>query len=306
MKCNIIAQRIAFQEYCLERESVINGRIDYFFAPDNEAEYKELKREDVERQLDEWFGEFIISRPSDYFLEHQTDDSELVCNIQTVREFLLSVLEFFGLPEGYMNGNGHFPDFGKKDKGNERKMQIFKGKKKPQKKSAALEKLKKERGIIDPRDQEEKRPTHFDLQPFSDAFKKFLRCEGKARSKFRLELGEERDALDRIFVDEYGEPSFKKVVDVMELEKKLEEKGVKLSAALQGLVGPMLRCFGDIVYDLRVIEKMPEEEKKAPPPKPEDEEEKKDAPPEEEEKKEKEPPKPIKVNLYETSIHDLL
>jgi hypothetical protein len=33
--------------------------------------------------------------------------------VQTEREFLLSTLEFFGLPKGYMGGAGHFPMWGK-------------------------------------------------------------------------------------------------------------------------------------------------------------------------------------------------
>lgn len=66
--------------------------------------------------MDEWLQEFQLTQPSEYFLEHPTDDYELVCNIQTEREFMLSTLEIFGLPESYMEGNGHFPDWGKEKK----------------------------------------------------------------------------------------------------------------------------------------------------------------------------------------------
>ena len=45
-------------------------------------------------------------------MEHPTDDYELVCNIETEKEFLMSTLEIFGLPDRYMEGNGHFPDWG--------------------------------------------------------------------------------------------------------------------------------------------------------------------------------------------------
>jgi hypothetical protein len=37
----------------------------------------------------------------------------LVCTIQTEKEFFLSSLEYFGLPEGFIDGIGHFPNWGK-------------------------------------------------------------------------------------------------------------------------------------------------------------------------------------------------
>ncbi len=62
-----------------------------------------------------WLTGFEIQQPSDYFLEHPTDDYELMCNTQNELEFMISTLEIFGLPEGYVEGKGHFPNFGKKD-----------------------------------------------------------------------------------------------------------------------------------------------------------------------------------------------
>jgi hypothetical protein len=66
--------------------------------------------------LDEWMGGFERSQPSQFFRENPTNDSELVCSIQSEKEFLLSTLEFFGLPKGYMEGVGHFPMWGKEKK----------------------------------------------------------------------------------------------------------------------------------------------------------------------------------------------
>jgi hypothetical protein len=39
-----------------------------------------------------------------------------VCSIQHEKEFLLTTLEFFGLPRGYIEGAGHHPDWGKEKK----------------------------------------------------------------------------------------------------------------------------------------------------------------------------------------------
>ena len=63
--------------------------------------------------FDEWFTEFKLTQPSGYFLDHPTDDVELMSSIQTTEEFIIQTLEMFDLPEGYMEGKGHFPDFGK-------------------------------------------------------------------------------------------------------------------------------------------------------------------------------------------------
>jgi hypothetical protein len=91
-----------------------------------------------------------LTQPSDYFIEHPTDDYELACNIQTEREFLLSTLEIFGLPEKYIDGNGHFPDWGKEKKDDTMtaaKKRAMASKMKNKKTSAALQKLKKDRGF---------------------------------------------------------------------------------------------------------------------------------------------------------------
>lgn len=68
----------------------------------NEEEAKNLDRKAVEQIMDEWLYEFQLTQPSEYFLDHPTDDYELVCNILTEKEILISTLEIFGLPEDYM------------------------------------------------------------------------------------------------------------------------------------------------------------------------------------------------------------
>ena len=43
-----------------------------------------------------------------------------------------------------------------------------------------------------------------------------------------MDIAEERSILENIFVDEYGEPSFKKCVNIMDLGTKLADKGVAI------------------------------------------------------------------------------
>lgn len=115
MKCNIIAHRITLQEFLLTQEAQINTIIDDFLGDDDKAK-QQLDKKYVEELFDSWLYQFQLTQPSEYFLEHPTDDFELACNIQTQKEFMISTLEIFGLPEKYMDGNGHFPDWGKEKK----------------------------------------------------------------------------------------------------------------------------------------------------------------------------------------------
>lgn len=83
MKCNVIAQRMALQEYCKKifggeegLEKVIQGIID--LDDNDKAAYKTAE---AEKKLEEFFSGFKITQPSEYFLSHPTDDSDLSSNI---------------------------------------------------------------------------------------------------------------------------------------------------------------------------------------------------------------------------------
>jgi hypothetical protein len=52
--------------------------------------------------------------------------------------------------------------------------------------------------------------------------------------------------VKKIFVDEYGESSFKKCVNIHEFGKLLQLKGVNIDPKIFEHVGPLLICFGDI------------------------------------------------------------
>ena len=94
----------------------------------------------------------------------------------------------------------------------------------------------------------------------------------------------------------------------MTMGKKLNEIGLSLPQSLAEVIGPLLICFGEISFQTRTITKMPEEIKE------EEDKEKKDPVLSKFQKKEVprgpddkvEPPKPIVITLYETSIHDFI
>lgn len=79
----------------------------------------------------------------------------------------METLEFFGLPKGYINGEGHWKDWAKK---------ILE-----ERKAASLRKPKNQRKVTrkkakkddDKKDDELQPPSWFDLQPFLQAFTKF-------------------------------------------------------------------------------------------------------------------------------------
>ncbi len=233
----------------------------------------------------------------------------MVCNIQTEREFLISTLHLFGLPEKYMEGEGHFADLGKKseeEKAKAKKRSIakkIKEKKDKQRKNVHADRRKgqKAEGL--------EKPTYFDLKPFFTAFRLFLAATGDARSVLRRELKKKpRNVLESIFVDEDGVFTFKKCVDLMTFGKKLVEKGFELPPQVAEVAGHMLICFGEIAYYKHSVLKMAEETQKE-----EDKEvdpllaklAKKQQARKEQEAKE-EPPKPVQVTLLDTSIHDFL
>lgn len=165
MRTNRVAQRIALQEYLIERQEEILKEIEEWTS--DEEKVKGLHTDEVKKMLDGWLSEFKLVQPSQFFREHPTNDSELVCSIQQELEFLMSTLEFFGLPKGYMNGAGHFPMWGKEKKddklGAARKRAAAKNKKKAP--NAAVAKLKAARGL-DKKTDEDLKPTHFDITVF--------------------------------------------------------------------------------------------------------------------------------------------
>jgi hypothetical protein len=69
----------------------------------------------------------------------------------------MSTLEIYGLPPSYMEGNGHFPDWGKEKKDDKlaaAKRRAIASKMKSKKQNANLQRLKRERGL-DKKNEEE-------------------------------------------------------------------------------------------------------------------------------------------------------
>lgn len=216
--------------------------------------------------VDAWVSEFRLSQPSQFLTEHPTNDSELVCCIQTERDFLLTTLRFFGLPKDYLDGGGHFPNW-EKEKLAAKEAAKKKGPagKQEKKKSKTIERIKKERGLNKKADADVK-PTHFDITIFQKCLERFCLCDGQMRSKARKAIMRDVNSTHKVFVDQHNELSYKKVVDAHELARLLAQKGEVMDDAVKEEkeafkenLGSILLCFGEIEHDLQYGERVPPE-----------------------------------------------
>jgi hypothetical protein len=75
----------------------------------------------------------------------------------------------------------------------------------------------------------------------------------------RKQLLKDIDKTMTVFLDEFGEQSFKKCVDVYELAARLQKEGYDLDPILIENMGSILLCFGEIEHELKYGERVPEE-----------------------------------------------
>jgi hypothetical protein len=79
LRCNKIAQRIVLQEYMIERHEEILRDIEEYTA--DEEKIKTLTKDVADSMIDTWLAEFRLVQPSQFFKDHPTNDSELICSI---------------------------------------------------------------------------------------------------------------------------------------------------------------------------------------------------------------------------------
>lgn len=187
MVCHEIANRMSLQEFLSLRAEEVLKQIDDIMG--NSEQYEQLDRDQVDHLLDQWLDGFQIRQPSDYFETHLGDGenakkSLVCCIILTEREFLLSCLQYFGLPEKYMEGEGHFYGWYKKKEEEEKakRLQNLQAEKirAKGKKEAAAAKGKKEKKKVEERKVFDL-PTYFDLEPLKNALRAFLDANSDMR-----------------------------------------------------------------------------------------------------------------------------
>jgi hypothetical protein len=63
----------------------------------------------------------------------------------------------------------------------------------------------------------------------------------------------------KCFLDDHGEMSYKKVVDVYELAELMQKNLFNISAEIKENLGAILVCFGEIEYELKYGYRIPPE-----------------------------------------------
>ena len=288
MLCNIIAQRIELQEYLANSFAEISAQIDEMHEnKTNELQAQQKLKDEainkgknlqeetkaethtkdfvIKNFFNTWLNNFKLKQPDRYFIEHNIEDIELECNIQSELEFTISTLEICGLPKGYMDGVGHHLDWDKqkdnlKGKKNSKKAPAKKKGPAPatnNKTSQAqqnLERLRQQREA-----QKIIKPMWFDLLPFKAALEKFLKVNAEKRSEMRGMLIKEEAKLKDCFLDENSELSYKKIVDLNEFKKKFSDVQLTIDNDIKEHFAAILVCFGNIDVDKCWGDREPEE-----------------------------------------------
>ena len=182
----------------------------------NDEQYKLLNKENtINDYFDRWLSDFEIANPtSDFFSDPANCDEDLSCNILSKLEFLFRTLEIFGLPEGYVDGGGHHSNW------EQQKAAAAGGRNKKKKgggpaKKGKLAKLQAE--LAAQKEAMNKKPTHFDLEPFKKALKSFIALNAESRSHLRTQFVQNQELLINCFKDEREENSFKRCIDIKEI-----------------------------------------------------------------------------------------
>lgn len=250
MQCKWKGQRICFQHWMLAKENEIKQQMEGFIT--NKEQAKTLTRPIVEKMIDSWVLGFHYNQPSALFLESECTDPELLCIIQSNRQFFLETLTFFGLPKNYIQGEGHWKDWEEKVLSEQRAQSL----KRPVKKKTKTVRGKK-------KDEEEKKdelkpPSYFDLAPFQTAFSRFVTATAEQRALFIKEIENNYKKVITLFTFEDGVMNEARCVDLNTMGAKLAQKGVVLPPPMIENISSILECFGDATPEENIIKVIPE------------------------------------------------
>jgi len=109
------------------------------------------------------------------------------------------------------------------------------------------------------KDAQNKKPEHFDLEPFKKAFKSFITISAEFRSQLRTHFAQKQDDLINCFRDEHEENSFKRCIDIREIAPRLKTNGFPIDQQMEENLGALLLCFGDIAFESGYGERVPPE-----------------------------------------------
>ena len=242
MICNIIAQRVALQEHILAKSADIFTKLDERIAIEENSH--EADKRLVVDMITEWLQKFKILQPSEYFLDHPSDDPTLVCNILTELDFFLECLGFFGLPENYLEGEGHWFDWYRKKEEESKINQAQKGTSFGGRKGGRRD-LKRGDKKVQEEIKIDNQPDSFDLEPLRKALKAFCDANPDQRTRLRQELQKNLTKLEYCFKKEDGTiDKDAMTVNTTNFSLHLESAGFNFDPMISPIIGPTLRCFG--------------------------------------------------------------
>jgi len=209
MSCEKISQRIYLQNFIFANASFIDSADD-------------LEKKLPKEQLDANFAhEFIKNMIEDFHLRYpnldpfegkiKIDDGS--CFLIDAFKFFIETLEFFGLPKNYMQMEGHWTDWLKKEAEKREKKEQFR-------KKLVQEGKNKKTSRVNKKDNEEaQKPFHFDFSPLTNAMRLFKDASLQVRSCLRKIVKQNKNLIANFFVNEEGDPSEDKCFDIMSLSK---------------------------------------------------------------------------------------
>ena len=111
MSCERISQRIKLQEFLKTKQETIDLLDDI----EKNMAKKELNDEFAKSFINAVIDIFDVKNPDLTSFEGKIKIDEGSCLLTDKFKFFLETLEYFGLPKGYMNRQGHFGDWSKKE-----------------------------------------------------------------------------------------------------------------------------------------------------------------------------------------------
>jgi hypothetical protein len=300
MICEKIAQRINLQQIVYPKQNLINGIDDLEKLTDKERKLTDKKCIDI---IKEFINDFKIRIPELDQFEGKVKIDDGICLLTDKFEFFLDTLEFFGLPRGYLTGEGHWADWAKIEE--QKRKEKEKLKENYQKKHAGARITKKKEKKTD----EPQKPKYFDFGPLSKSLKLFRNSHSDNRSIIRQLLLENKKLIASFFVNEEGELSETRCFDLKSLFKKLTQNKVNIEKDIGEIIGMVLMSYGNLQVNKREVMRVVEDEIKLEIR--DDKTKKKAAKPKKEKKVEdeqvqKQEKKPEPVTLFEVSLSEFL
>ena len=251
MICEKIAQRINLQQIIYPKQNLINGIDDLEKQTDKEKKLTESKCKDI---INEFIIDFKIRVPELEQFEDKIKIDDGICLLTDKFEFFLDTLEFFGLPRGYLGGEGHWADWAKIEE--QKRKEKEKLKENYQKKHAGARITKKKEKKTD----EPQKPKYFDFGPLSKSLKLFRLSHPDNRSLIRQLLLEHKKLIASFFINEEGELSETRCFDLKSLYKKLSQNKINIEKDLGDIIGMVLMSYGNLQVNKREVMKVIEDE----------------------------------------------